>query len=90
MTKAELVAIISKKNHVDEQIIFPIVESLMVTIKSSLARNENVSLSGFGNFIVKHRAEKTARNIKRNTTIIVPARNIPAFKPAKKFEDSIK
>jgi len=90
MTKAELVARIARKNHVDEQIILPIVESLMATIKSSLANNENISLSGFGSFTVKHRAEKKARNVRRNTAITIPARNIPTFKPAKKFEDSIK
>ncbi|HOT59971.1 MAG TPA: HU family DNA-binding protein [Spirochaetales bacterium] len=47
-------------------------------------------LRGFGSFIIKHRAEKTARNISKNTTMIVPAHNIPAFKPAKEFMEKVK
>jgi DNA-binding protein HU-beta len=54
-------------------------------VKSSLAKNENVYLRGFGSFIVKKRAQKTARNITKNTTLIVPEHFIPAFKPAKIF-----
>ena len=62
-----------------------IVESLMAEVKNALEREEPVYLRGFGSFIIKHRAEKTARNITKNTTLIVPAHNIPAFKPAKEF-----
>ncbi len=54
-------------------------------LEDSLAHGENVYLRGFGSFIVKTRAEKTARNISKNTTIVIPAHNIPAFKPAKVF-----
>ena len=62
----------------------------METVKDSLANNENVYLRGFGSFIVKTRSEKTARNISKNTTIIIPKHNIPAFKPAKVFMDQVK
>lgn len=58
-------------------------------IKDSLAHGENVYLRGFGSFIVKIRAEKTARNISKNTTIIIPAHNIPAFKPANSFKEEV-
>ncbi|MDD2560297.1 MAG: HU family DNA-binding protein, partial [Bacteroidales bacterium] len=51
---------------------------------------ENVYLRGFGSFIVKKRAEKTARNISKNTTIIIPAHNIPSFKPTKTFLSEVK
>lgn len=57
----------------------------MAEVKNALEREEPVYLRGFGSFIIKHRAEKTARNITKNTTLIVPAHNIPAFKPAKEF-----
>ena len=66
------------------------VESLMEVVKDSLAKNENVYLRGFGSFIVKRRAKKTARNISKNTTIIIPEHNIPAFKPAKTFVAQVK
>lgn len=61
----------------------------MTVIKDSLANGDNVYLRGFGSFIVKQRAEKTARNIGKNTTLIVPAHNIPAFKPADSFKEQV-
>ena len=89
MTKADLVTRISKSTHVDETEVLLIVESFMATLKDSLTKNENVYLRGFGTFEVKHRAEKIARNISQGTNLIVPAHNIPAFKPSKVFEDKI-
>ena len=67
-----------------------IVEAFMTSVKESLANEENVYLRGFGSFILKKRAQKTARNISKNTTIIIPEHNIPAFKPAKTFMHEIK
>ncbi len=62
----------------------------METVKDSLTEGQNVYLRGFGSFIVKKRAEKTARNISKNTTIIIPEHNIPSFKPAKTFVGQVK
>ena len=62
----------------------------MDSVKNSLEKGDNVYLRGFGSFIVKERAEKTARNISKNTTIVIPAHKIPAFKPAKVFVDMVK
>jgi DNA-binding protein HU-beta len=62
----------------------------MESVKTSLSKNKNVYLRGFGSFIVKKRAEKTARNISKNTTLIVPEHFIPAFKPAKTFATKVK
>ena len=61
----------------------------MTVVKYSLSKGENIYLRGFGSFIVKRRAEKTARNINKNTTLIVPAHNIPAFKPAQTFMEEV-
>ena len=66
------------------------VEKFMDTVKDSLANGENVYLRGFGSFIVKTRSQKTARNISKNTVIIIPEHKIPAFKPAKVFMDQVK
>ena len=85
MTKAELCKKISDQTGCDMQSVSAIVESLMVSVKGSLEKGENVYLRGFGSFILRRRAEKTARNISKNTTVIVPAHDIPAFKPAKEF-----
>ena len=62
----------------------------METIKTSMINGDDVFLRGFGSFIIKHRAEKAARNITKNTTMVIPAHNIPAFKPAKSFVEKVK
>jgi DNA-binding protein HU-beta len=67
-----------------------IAEKFMEEIKNSLENNNNVYLRGFGSFIIKTRAEKTGRNISKNTAVIIPAHNIPAFKPSKTFVKSVK
>lgn len=89
MTKAELVNTIVLETGINKKDVLAIVESLMAEVKNALEREEPVYLRGFGSFIIKHRAEKTARNISRNTTVIVPEHDIPAFKPAKEFVASI-
>lgn len=90
MTKAEIVNEISNKTAVDKQTVQTIVEAFITTVKGSLAKNENVYLRGFGSFIVKERAEKTARNISKQETITIPAHKIPAFKPCKTFVSQVK
>ncbi len=90
MTKAEIVANISEKSGIEKGDVLRVVEDLMVEVKDSLNQGNNVYLRGFGSFIVKKRAEKTGRNISKNTTIKIPAHHIPAFKPAKVFVESIK
>jgi DNA-binding protein HU-beta len=90
MTKAEIVAEISAKTGLEKQVVLTVVESMMDTIKTSMINGEEVFLRGFGSFIIKHRAEKTARNISKNTTIIIPEHNIPAFKPSKEFMEKVK
>ena len=90
MTKADIVSEIAKKTGVEKVQIQTIVEAFMDEVKISLEKEENVYLRGFGSFIIKKRAEKVARNISKNTTITIPAHNIPAFKPAKSFASKIK
>jgi len=90
MTKADIVSKISNKLGLEKNEVLATVECLMSEIKNSLDNGENVYLRGFGSFIVKKRAEKTGRNILKNTTIRIPAHHIPAFKPAKIFIDGVK
>lgn len=90
MTKADVVNEIAKNTGIDKATVLATVESFMDVVKSSLIRKENVYLRGFGSFIIKERAEKTARNISKNTTIIIPAHSIPAFKPSKSFVEEVK
>ena len=89
MTKADLVDSISSKTGVDKVSALIILESFMAEVKKSVSKGEDVTLRGFGSFLLKHRAEKTARNISKNSTVIVPAHDIPSFKPSKEFINSI-
>lgn len=89
MTKAEVVAEIAKTTGIEKAAVLATVEKFMDVVKDSLAHGENVYLRGFGSFIVKQRAEKTARNISKNTIVIIPAHNIPAFKPANAFKEKV-
>jgi len=90
MTKADIVAKISDRLGIEKGDVQATVETFMEEVKNSLESNNNVYLRGFGSFIVKKRAEKTGRNISKNTTIKIPAHNIPAFKPAKVFVEGVK
>ena len=90
MTKADIVNEISKNTGIEKVTVQRTVESFMDIIKVSLTDGENIYLRGFGSFIVKQRAEKTARNISKNTTITIPAHKIPAFKPSKSFVNKVK
>jgi DNA-binding protein HU-beta len=90
MTKADLIAKISEETGLERNEVSRAVESMMEFIKSSLTNGQNVYLRGFGSFVVRERRQKTGRNISKNTTIIIPAHNIPSFKPAKVFVEQVK
>ena len=90
MTKADIVNNISDQLGIDKTDVQATVEKFMSEIKNSLDNGENVYLRGFGSFIIKTRAEKTGRNISKNTAVKIPAHNIPAFKPAKIFVNGVK
>jgi DNA-binding protein HU-beta len=90
MTKAELVAEVSSKTGIEKVAVQTTVEAFMTSIKNAVGKGDSVYLRGFGSFTIKKRAEKTGRNISKNTTIIIPAHNIPAFKPSKTFVNAVK
>lgn len=90
MTKADLVAEIAERTGIDKNTVQITVDAFMKSVKNSLANGTNVYLRGFGSFVIKRRAEKTGRNITKNTPIIIPAHNIPSFKPVKTFVNKVK
>ena len=90
MTKADIVNEVAKATGIEKATVQIVVEAFMESVKNSLAKKTPVFLRGFGSFIIKHRAEKAARNITKETTMVIPAHDIPAFKPAKVFVNSIK
>lgn len=90
MIKADIVARIAQQTGVEKAVAMTVVEAFMETVKDSVVAGNEVFLRGFGSFIIKKRAKKVARNISKNTTIVIPAHSVPAFKPAKTFLEAVK
>jgi DNA-binding protein HU-beta len=90
MTKADIVSAISKKTGIDKASVLAAVEGFMEEVMSSMNSGENVYLRGFGSFVVKKRAAKAARHIKNETTIIIPERFVPTFKPSQYFCENLR
>ena len=90
MTKVEIVKEVSNEVGISKTTALKAVEALMEVVKGSLAEGQNVYLSGFGTFVVKQSAQRLGRNIRQNTTIVIPARKSVAFKPSKKFVEIVK
>lgn len=89
MTKAEIVAEISKQTGVEREKALRVVEALMVTIKNKTAEGEDIFLRGFGTFTTKTRAAKVGRLIKENKSVIVPEHKIPYFKPCEDYKEQL-
>lgn len=90
MTKAHIVARLSDKTGIEKTDVQAIIDGFMREVRVSLESGDNVYLRGFGSFVLKKRAQKTGRNISKNTTIVIPAHYVPAFKPAKVFAETVK
>lgn len=89
MTKAELVAQVAKSTGVDRSVVLEVVNSMSETVKDAMARKEAVYLRGFGSFVIKTRAEKAARHIKKNVTMTVEKHDIAVFKPSREFAEKV-
>lgn len=90
MTKADIVARIAQQTGVEKAVAMTVVEAFMETVKDSMVAGDEVFLRGFGSFIIKKRARKVARNISKNTTIVIPPHHVPAFRPSKMFLEAVK
>lgn len=90
MRKADLISKISDKTGIPKVDVLVTLETMFKEIKSTLSNGENLYIRGFGSFIIKKRAAKIGRNIKKNVAVAIPEHFIPAFKPAKEFVQEIK
>lgn len=90
MTKADIVVEIAKSTGCEKAVVSTVVEAFMEGVKNSMIKKEDVFLRQFGTFLVKKRARKVARNISKNTTIVIPEHDIPAFKPSRSFAAKVK
>ena len=90
MRKADLVNAISEKTGIAKVDVLVALEELFKEIKSTMTGGENVYIRGFGSFVIKRRAKKVGRNIKKKQSIEIPEHYIPSFKPAKIFNEQVK
>ena len=89
MTKIELVKIVAQKTGIDQVTVLAAVEGVVDTLKEALIEKENVYIRGWGTWTLTQRAQKTARNISKNTTLVIEAHDIPYFKPCKEFLEAV-
>lgn len=90
MTKAEVIAQIADKTGIDKSDVTTTVEALFKVVKDNMADGENIYVRGFGSFVNKKRAKKIARNISKNTAIVIDEHFVPSFKPSKVFVEQVK
>jgi len=90
VTKADVIAEIAEKTGIDKADVTTAIEAFFSVVKNSMSNGENIYVRGFGSFVNKKRARKIARNISRNTAIIIDEHYIPSFKPSKVFVEKIK
>lgn len=90
VTKADVINEIAEKTGIDKADVQTTVEAFFSVVKGSMAEGENIYVRGFGSFINKKRAKKIARNISKNTAIVIDEHYVPSFKPSKIFVDKIK
>lgn len=90
MTKADVISEIADKTGIDRGDVTASIEAFFSVVKTSMAEGENIYVRGFGSFVNKKRARKIARNISKNTAIVIDAHYVPSFKPSKVFVEKIK
>jgi DNA-binding protein HU-beta len=90
VTKAEVITEISDKTGIPKEDVQATVEAFFSVVKTSMSDGNNIYIRGFGSFINKKRAKKIARNISKNTAIVIEEHHIPSFKPSKVFVEKIK
>ncbi|MBO3699822.1 MULTISPECIES: HU family DNA-binding protein [unclassified Roseivirga] len=90
MTKADVINQIAEKTGIDRSDVTTTVETLFAVVKDSMAEGENIYVRGFGSFVNKKRAKKIARNISKNTAIVIDEHYVPSFKPSKVFIEQVK
>ena len=90
MTKADVISMIHDRTGVEKNDVTATVEAFFSVVKESLADGENIYVRGFGSFVNKRRAKKVARNISKNTAIIIDEHSVPSFKPSKIFVEKVK
>ena len=90
MTKADLVAQVSKKAGLTARAAKDAVNVVFGTISAALKRGEKVVVTGFGTFVVRHRAARKGRNPQTGAEIRIPATKTPGFTAGKSLKRAVK
>jgi len=90
VTKADVINEIAEKTGIDKADVQSTIEAFFAVVKNSMSEGENIYVRGFGSFVNKKRAKKIARNISKNTAIVIDEHYVPSFKPSKVFVEKIK
>lgn len=89
MNKAELIASVAEKSNTTKKAASDAVEAVFATISETLAKNEKVTIVGFGTFEVRDRKERQGVNPSTKEPITIPATKVPAFKPGKSLREVV-
>lgn len=90
MNKTELVKAVSTQAELTQKDAAKVVDALLETISSTLAKEDKIQLIGFGTFEVRERAARKGRNPQTGEEIDIAASKIPAFKPGKELKEAVK
>lgn len=89
MNKSDLIAAVADAADIPKDTADLVVSAIVEQITNALARQETVSLVGFGSFSQRHRGSRTGRSPKTGETIQIPASNSVGFKPGKALKDAL-
>jgi len=90
MTKSDLISEVAKRTGLSQASVRESIETFLQVVKESILGGMSVQIRGFGSFFRKQRASKKARNLSTNTSIIIPAHDVPAYKPSKEFAQAVR
>ena len=89
MNKAELINAIADSANLSKADAGRALDAATEVIKKALKKGDDVSLVGFGTFVVRKRAARTGRNPRTNEPIKIKSAKVPKFRPGKGLKDAV-
>ncbi|MBF0540096.1 MAG: HU family DNA-binding protein [Nitrospirae bacterium] len=90
MNKSELIDKLSVEANITKTKASEVIESVINSIIDAAKKDDKVTLTGFGSFVVSKRKEREGRNPQTGAKITIPASSVPRFTPGKAFKDAVK
>jgi DNA-binding protein HU-beta len=89
VNKSELVDVVAEGADISKAAAARAVDAVVEAIAGALKKGDQVSLVGFGTFLVRERAARSGRNPKTGETIEIAASKVPTFKAGKGLKDAV-